>query len=221
MGVVIFTNDDEKFMVGNYILMTGKIDTPPSNPDTTYILRTDRFTQKDVEAWLPYVGNRLVVCTEKPPVITGDLQDSVIIDEWATRQGRSYLNDVMAMLSWKDRKRVWYAIRELPIPYGLAFLRQNRDDIALWRRIAQANMELPDEYVRAIFAYGVEASHEKTKWPKKNKDVQDVPLPFRQTDKYWKEILEGNDSAANEIRDKAVEIPKNINKTKVGANEWI
>ena len=221
MGVVIFTNDDTKFMVGNYIMMVGEIDCPPSDPSTTYILRTKKFTEKDVEEWLPFIGNKLVICIDKPPKITKKTQDSVIIDDSFKKGGERHLNSIMAMFSWKDRLRVFKAIKVLPIPYALAFLKENRGDIKLWRRIAMANMELPDEYMRAIFAYSIEPDHAKTVWPKKKKKEATAPLPFREKDKYWKEIITGIDSVANEIRESGQELPKGVRKTKVVVNEWV
>lgn len=221
MGVVIFTNDDEKFLVGNYVMMTGSIDTPPSDPDVTYILRTNRFTEKDVEAWLPYITNRLVVTIDKPPKITKKTEDNVIIDKVYSKSDRNLLTSVEAMLSWGDRKRVWHFIQDLPIPYALAFLRTNRDDIELWRLIAKANMEMDDNYVRAIFAYAVKENRGKTKWPKKKKEEDIAPPPFRQDDKHWKEIVTTIKRVANEVRSTSTELPKGMRKTKEATSKWI
>ena len=51
MGIVIFTDDDSKFMESKYIMMIGEIDTPPTDKDTTYILRSNKFKEKDVLEW--------------------------------------------------------------------------------------------------------------------------------------------------------------------------
>lgn len=221
MGIVIFTSDDSKFLEGNYVLMTGKIDTPPSNPEVTYILRTTRFKEKDVVNWLPYIQNRLVVCIDKPPKLSKKIQEYVIIDDTYKNKPNGFMSNIMSILSWKDRLRVFTAIKDLPIPYGLAFLRKNRDDINLWRRIARANMELPDEYTRAIFAYGINPDGKKIVWPDKKKVEVKVPKPFRQNDKYWEEIIKGSDSVANEIRDSKQQLPKGVKKTKKAVNEWL
>ena len=221
MGVVIFTNDDEQFLVGKYVLMVGSIDTPPTDPDTTYILRANRFTEKDVEAWLPYIANRLIVTIDKPPKITKKTEDNVIIDNVYNKSDRNLLTSVEAMLSWTDRKRVWHLIQDLPIPYALAFLRTNRDDIDLWRLIAKANMEMDDDYVRAIFAYAVKENRRKTKWPKKKKEEDIAPSPFRQNDKYWKQIVTTIKSVANEVRVGSDELPKGMRKTKEATDKWI
>ena len=221
MGVVIFTNDDEQFLVGKYVLMVGSIDTPPSDPDTTYILRTNRFTEKDVEAWLPYITKRLVVTIDKPPKITKKTEDNVIIDKVYNKSDRNLLTSVEAMLSWTDRKRVWHLIQDLPIPYALAFLRTNRDDIDLWRLIAKANMEMDDDFVRAIFAYAVKENRAKTRWPKKKKEEDTAPSPFRQNDKYWKQIVTTIKSVANEVRVGSDELPKGMRKTKEATDKWI
>ena len=105
--MIIFTNDDEKFLVEPHVLMVGRIDTPPTSRDLTYILRTSRFTQKDVEAWLPYVAKKLVVCIDKPPKITGKLKDSVIFDDSYKKTKNNFMNNITSILSWTDRKRVW------------------------------------------------------------------------------------------------------------------
>ena len=219
--MIIFTNDDEKFLAEPHVLMVGRIDTPPTSRDLTYILRTSRFTQKDVEAWLPYVAKKLVVCIDKPPKITGKLKDSVIFDDTYKKTKNNFMNNITSILSWTDRKRVWKSIQDLPIPYGLAFLRVNRDDINLWRRIADANMELPDDYVRAIFAYGVEPKRSRTEFPKKKGEAEEVPYPFRQNDKYWREILKTAPAVANEVREGNDTVPKGMKKRKQAVNEWI
>jgi hypothetical protein len=221
MGIVIFTNDDEKFLVGKYVLMVGKIDTTLSDPDTTYILRTNRFTEKDVEAWLPFISNRLVVTISKPPKITKKTEDNVVIDNAYKIDSKKHLTSVEAMFSWSDRKRVWNFIQDLPIPYALAFLRTNRNDIDLWRLIAKANMEMSDEYVRAIFAYGIKEDRRKTLWPKKKVTGDTAPPPFRQDDKYWKEIVTTIKSVANEVRSKSDDLPKGMRKTKEATTQWI
>ena len=75
--------------------------------------------------------------------------------------------------------------------------------------------------MRAIFAYSIEPDHAKTVWPKKKKKEATAPLPFREKDKYWKEIITGIDSVANEIRESGQELPKGVRKTKVVVNEWV
>lgn len=222
MGVVIFTKDDKPFMVGNYILMVGKIDTSLSGKDTTYILRTDRFNEAEVKKWLPFIENRLVVCIEKAPKISKDIQDHVIIDSSLQKPNdKTLLNSVVAMLSWPDRKRVWHQIQGLPIPYALAFLRVNRDDINLWRRIALNNMEVDDDFITAIFAYGVEPDRKKTVWPKKAKAVDEAPAPFRQNDEHWRMIVDNDVLVANEIRRTASQLPKGMKKTVEKVNTWL
>lgn len=221
MGIVIFTNDDSKFLEGNYVLMTGQIDTPPSNPEVTYILRTTRFKEKDVVNWLPYIQNRLVVCIDKPPKLSKKIQEYVIIDDTYKKRPNGFMSNITSILTWKNRLRVFTSIKDLPIPYGLAFLRKNRDDINLWRRIARANMELPDEYTRAIFAYSVEPDNEKIVWPDKKKTETITPKPFRQNDKYWEEIIKGSESVANELRVSGQELPKGVKKRKQVVNEWL
>ena len=221
MGVVIFTKDDTPFMVGDYVLMVGRLDTPLSGKDTTYILRTDRFNESEVKKWLHYIENRLVVCIDKAPKIK-EMKDHVIIDDSLKNPSdKTLLNSVVAMLSWPDRKRVWHQIQGLPIPYALAFLRGNRDDINLWRRIAVNNMEIDDEFITAIFSYGVEPDKKKTVWPKKTKAVEEAPAPFRQNDEHWRIILDNDALVANEIRRTADKLPKGMKKTVEKVNTWL
>ena len=222
MGIVIFTDDDEKFLVGKYVLMTGVVDTPPSDPDTTYILRTNRFTEKQVVEWLPYIGKRLVVTIVKQPKITSKTEDNVILDYKRSRTPNKYGMDITAILAWTDRKRVWHTIQGLPIPYAFKLLRPNTTDcIDFWRLIAKANMEMDDDYVRAIFAYGLEGNRRQTKWEKKTKVEDEAPHPFRQSDKYWKEIVATIKNVANEVRSTGGELPKGMRKTKEASDKWI
>ena len=129
--------------------------------------------------------------------------------------------DVNALLKFSDRKQVWLQVQRLPVPYALAFLRVNRNEIDFWRRVASANMELPDSYVRAIFAYGTYGVRGRINYPQKKKAEDVVPLPFRENDKYWREIVANFKSVANEVRDKSDTLPKGMRKTRDSEVKWV
>tara|TARA_R110002049_G_scaffold231376_3_gene403743 strand:+ start:782 stop:1447 length:666 start_codon:yes stop_codon:yes gene_type:complete len=221
MGIVIFTKDDSKFMVGDYIIMVKEIDTSLSNPEVNYILRTNKFTEADVIAWLPYITTKLIVCIDKAPKITKKTEDNVIIDKSLNvLNDRSSLTAITAIINWSDRLRVWKQIQTLPVPYALVFLKQNVTNIDTWRLIAKTNMELPEDYTRAVFAYSITGKRQNVAWPKKRKVKEQAPLPFRMNDKYWQKIITSKE-IANEIRDKGVPLPKGMKKTKQKVNEWV
>jgi len=221
MGIVIFTKDDSKFMVGDYIIMIKEIDTSLSNPEVNYILRTNKFTEADVIAWLPYITTKLIVCIDKAPKITKKTEDNVIIDKSLNPlNDRSSLTAITAIINWSDRLRVWKQIQTLPVPYALVFLKQNATNIDTWRLIAKTNMELPEDYTRAVFAYSITGKRQNVAWPKKKKVKEQAPLPFRMSDKYWQKIITSKE-IANEIRDKGVPLPKGMKKTKQKVNEWV
>ena len=221
MGIVIFTKDDSKFMVGKYIIMIKEIDTSLSNPEVNYILRTNKFTEADVIAWLPYITTKLIVCIDKAPKITKKTEDNVIIDKSLNvLADRNFLTAITAIINWSDRLRVWKQVQSLPVPYALAFLKHNVKDINTWRLIAKTNMILPIDYTKAIFAYSIEGKRQSINWPKKGKVKHLAPPPFRMDDKHWKHIITSKE-IANEIRDKGVPLPKGMKKTKQKVNEWV
>ena len=221
MGVVIFTKDDSQFLVGDYVVMVKEIDTPLSNPEVNYILRTNKFTEADVIAWLPYITSKLIVCIDKAPKITKKTEDNVIIDKsLKVVSDRKNLTAITAIVNWSDRLRVWKQIQTLPVPYALVFLKENVKDINTWRLIAQTNMELPEDYTKAIFAYSITGKRQNVAWPKKRKVKEQAPLPFRMRDKYWKEIITAKE-VGNEIREQGIDLPKGMKKTRQKVNEWV
>ena len=220
-GIVIFTRDERPFLVGKYHVMHKNVDAELSDPDTTFILHTHSFTAKQVEEWLPYIGNRLVVVINKAPRLNKKIEDRVIIDQSLKIKDDELLPAVHAILMWSDRRKVWQKIKGwMPIPYALAFLRANVDDSKFWRLVAKANMQMDDDIVRAVFAYGIVGKRSKIKWPKKQKQEELPPAPFRHNDKYWREIVTTFIPATNEVRDKG-NVPAGIKKRKEKVNEWL
>tara|TARA_R110000851_G_scaffold219699_1_gene372417 strand:- start:140 stop:805 length:666 start_codon:yes stop_codon:yes gene_type:complete len=221
MGIVIFTDDDSKFMDGRYIMMMGQIDTPPTNKDITYILRSNKFKEKDVLEWLPLIKNRLVVCCDKPPKITKKSEEFVIIDDSLKIKGkRNHYSPINALLTWKDRKRVSAVFAQTPLPLANVFLLENDVDIGIWRKIAQTAMFLPEKYTRAIMVYGIQPAHKKTKFPKKKKVVYQYEQ-CRESDKHIQVIVENSITVSNRIKEQGGSVPKGMNKTKGLVNEWL
>ena len=133
-----------------------------------------------------------------------------------------FLVSVNAILKWPDRRKVYQQIQTLPIPYALAFLRQNVSDIDFWRLVADANMEMDDDIVRAIFAFGIKGDRAKRiKFPKKKKKEVEVPAPFRSTDKYWEEIVVNAISVTNEVRHMGDALPDKVGKRRRRVVEWL
>tara|TARA_R100000152_G_C6779345_1_gene210898 strand:+ start:1877 stop:2557 length:681 start_codon:yes stop_codon:yes gene_type:complete len=226
MGIVIFTRDetfqeDWNILHGNVVIMRNEIDSPMTDPDTTFILYSDKFKNKDVKEWLPHIGNRLIVVTSKKPTISANEKPYVIIHPSLTGDKDSLLVGINAILQWPDRRRVWVSQKGMPIPYALAFLRENVDDIDFWRLVAKANMQMSDDIVRSIFAYGITGKRSKVKWPKKKKAEDMAPFPFRQSDLYWREIVTNFIPATNDLRARGDTLPKGVRKTSEQVTEWI
>lgn len=221
LGTVIFTEDDTKFMVGDYYIMYDIIDTFPTSNDVTYILRTNKFTEKDIIKWLPYITNRLIVTTTKPPRITNKTKEYVIIDKSATKRN-IFLSGINLLFKSEDRLRAWHQIQHVPIPYALSFVNSNNNDIELWRRIAKSNMWLPDFYTKSILAYGIEPKRKTVQWPNKKKNIEIPPTPFRVTDKYWEDIILSSAKVANNVRLNDKEnLPSKAKKTMECEDVWI
>ena len=226
MGIVIFTNEetfqkDWNISNDNVVIMRNEIDAPMNDPDTTFILYSDTFKGKDVREWHPHIGNRLIVVTSKKPTISASEKPHVIIHTSLTGEKDSLLVGINAILQWPDRRRVWASQGGMPIPYALAFLRENVDDIDFWRLVAKSSMHMNDDIVRAIFAYGIKGKRSKVKWPKKKKTEETAPFPFRQNDLYWKEIVTNFIPATNDLRARGEALPKGVRKTSEQVTEWI
>jgi len=223
MSLVIFSSDVTPFVKGKHHMMYRNIDVNLDDPETTFILHTDNFTAKKVEEWLPYIGNKLVIITDKAPKITKKVEDHVIVhDSLKKKRHNEMLNSVTAIITWTDRRAVWNKIRGwLPIPYALAFLRENVDDIDFWQTLNRANMEMDDDIVRSIMAFGITPKRGRINWPKKKKVEEVAPVPFRPTDYHWREIVQTFIPVANEVRSKAKNIPTSMRKTKEATLEWL
>lgn len=136
---------------------------------------------------------------------------------------QQFLQGVNAILKWPDRRKVLQQIESLPIPYALAFLRVNTSDIDFWRLVAKANMEMNDDIVKAIFAFGIKGDRTKRiSFPKKKKKGEDVaPAPFRENDKYWRQIMDNDISVTNQARHMGDALPQGIGKRPRRVVEWL
>ena len=220
--VVILTNDDGKYVKGNNIKMRGEMTYPPTSNDTTYIVYGYNPKEDEILYWNQVCPYRLVYVVSKLPKLKQSTKDEIIIDMPKIKQ--SYNRQIESIFRWPDRLRVYNQIRKVPVPLVLAFLRVNRpNDMKLWRLLADVSYTLSDEYVYALLAFGVESKRDKMLWPKKkSKNTDNIPLGFRETDVWWKNIIETSPDLANEIRESQIEsLPKGMKKRKEKVIDWI
>ena len=220
--MIIFTKDATPFRSDNEILMYNNLDSIPNLKETTYILHSDKFTSDDVIQWSPVIKNRLVVVTDKEPKLNKKAKDLCVVDD--NLKGKS--NDdafvlVRALLNWGNRDRVKELYKDQPTQLLLWFLKENVDDIDVWRRISKVLYTLPEEYMKASLIYGIKPSRARVKWPKKKKAEEAAPFPFRQNDLYSKEIVTNFIPATNALRARGEALPKGVRKTSEQVTEWI
>jgi hypothetical protein len=222
MGVVILAGDDKEFRVGDYIVMHNQITSPPTAPDTTYILHTRKFSESDILEWSPIVKYRLVVILPKLPTLTKKSEDVVIVHRSLRLGKESWSPMIDAMLRWSDRRRALPRIQQLPIPLAISAWRTNRpDDIRTARLLAAISFTLPDEYAHAVLCLFVKPDRSKVKWAKKKKH-DELPSSFRSTDAYCVDLIKLAPAVANHIR--ATEpsaLPKGVKKRPEVVSEWL
>lgn len=223
MGIIIFTADDKNFRKGDFVVMHNELSSPPTAPDTTYILHSNTFKDADVTVWLPVVSHRLVVVCNKAPTISVKNQDSVIIDSNLTVRKESYTRQIKAWYNWTDRLRVLPMVRQVPIPLMLAFFRRNHiSEIEAARLIADASFQLPDLYVESVLSYHLPAKAGRVEYPAKTIKPSDPPFQFRSSDLYADTLLRHAPEVQNMIRaHDAAELPKGIPKTPKNLLEWL
>ena len=219
--MIIFTKDATPFRSDNEILMYNNLDSIPNLKETTYILHSDKFTSDDVIQWSPVINNKLVVVTDKEPKLNKKAKDLCVVDD--NLKGKS--NDdafvlVRALLNWGNRDRVKELYKDQPTQLLLWFLKENVDDIDVWRRISKVLYTLPEEYMKASLIYGIKPSRARVKWPKKKGKSKERPEIFRSTDQHWEVILENYISVANKVRDSG-DVPKGMKRTKQKALSWL
>ena len=222
MGIIVFTADDAKYRVGDYITMYGEMAYPPTTPDTTYILHTTRFKEKDALSWATIVPYRLVIVTSKLPTLTSKSEDIIVIDASLAKKKDNWRMPAEAILRWRDRERAYSQAQKIPIPLALAFLRANNVSIDVWRLLADITYTLPDEYIRGVFGYAIQPQQARVAWPKKS--IKKTPLldGVRESDIYTEQIIELSRLVANEVRVKNPScLPKRVKKRKEGGVEWL
>ena len=223
MGMIIFTNDDSKYQQGNFLMMYDVLDISPSRPDMTYILRTKKFTEQDIEFCLPKIQNRLVISMEKIPRLSKKIRDLVLIDEAKNnRPSIDMKHGTNVILKEKDRLRAYVSATRVPVPYALSFVKANITDINFHRRLAKIGVDLDDCYTHALLAFGFKPLNGRIQWPNKKKAETEIPPPFRESDKYRDEIIAGDVGVANNLRIQAKELlPKGVKKTRQAKLEWV
>ena len=102
MGVIIFTQDDSKYLSSEHVIMYKNIDMSISHADITYILRTDKFTEADALSWIPYINNRLIVTIDKLPKLTKKSEDFVLVDGNYSK-GKTNFAPITSLLRWQHR----------------------------------------------------------------------------------------------------------------------
>ena len=204
-------------------MMYGVLDISPSRPDMTYILRTKKFTEQDIEFCLPKIQNRLIVSMEKIPRLSKRIRDMVVMDEAkSNRPSLDLKHSTRVILKENDRLRAFRAAQRTPIPYALSFIRSNVTDIEFFRMLAKIGYDMPDIYTQALMAFGIKPVNGRVKWPNKKEEEVEVPHPFRRNDKHWKEIIEGDVGVANQLRIQAKEqLPKGVKKTRQEQMKWV
>jgi len=221
-GIIILTADERAYKQG-HVIETGGFVHPPTRKDITYIVHLRKVTEKEIKRWMGVVGYRLVLVVEKLPALSEATKEAVIIDKSLLAGKPNHKRRMDALFRWSDRKRVHQAFEGTPIPLALAFLRENkREDIGLWRMLADVAFTLPDEYAEAVMVYGVKPFRQQVKWPKKKAKADERPPMFRESDKYWREIIHADVETRNEVRTNNVDnLPRTLNKRREKVSQWL
>ena len=221
-GIVILTADERAYKHG-YVIESGGFVHPPVRPDITYIVHLRKTTEKEIKRWMNVVAYRLVVVIEKLPTLSQTTKDAVIIDKSLLVGKPNHKRQMDALFRWSDRKRVHQAFEGMPIPLALSFLRENKkDDMRLWRLLADVTFRLPDEYAEAVMVYGVKPSRQQVKWPKKKKAQDERPSRFRESDKYWRKIIEADVEERNSLRSENVDnLPRGVKRRREQVSQWL
>ena len=219
--MIIYSADPEPFRTENSIEMYREIDTLPNVPNTTFILHTDKFTEKKANEWLPIISHRLVIITDKYPKLSKKHDERIAIHGSLKKKTGNYSRKIEWLFGWSDRRRVYEQISDIPIPLIFSFLNENDKDIRLHRLLAATNFILDEKKTRAILSYGIKPIKGRMKWPKKKRKVESTPIPFRSDDLYWDLIIQNQPAVANQVRAVNKEIPAAIKKRMARENKWL
>lgn len=221
MGVIIYASDDSEFRVGDFIVMRGTVNTPPSDSSTTFILHCESFPMSEARAWLPMVGYRLIVIPRKgfKGITEGD---GIILHRSAVTKRSNFNNPIRALFTWGDRLRTWRAMADTPVPLAESFHRVNRiGDIDTQRILSRARYMMEEKYAKAALVYGCPVVGGNIEWPKKKKgDDEETPHGFRSSDLYAQEIIAHAPEVRNTLRTIG-KVPKGVKKTQETILEWL
>tara|TARA_Y100001963_G_scaffold136230_1_gene198677 strand:- start:1001 stop:1675 length:675 start_codon:yes stop_codon:yes gene_type:complete len=224
MGVVIFTRDAARYREGNYVEDHRGLATPPTAPDTTFIVHDNKMTEKKASEWADVVPFRMVIVTEKAVNLKGN-DERVFADNTVSNRKQSYRRNVESIFRWTDRDRVHSILDGTPLPLITSFLRVNcPEDIETARRLAQVRYQLPDQYSYSVLAFSIKPRAGKVVWPSKRpaSKPEGRSIPFiRASDNYVTDLLALNPRLRNEVREKSDSLPKGVKKTKESVGEWL
>lgn len=218
--MIIFSADPEPFRTENSIEMYKKMDTLPITPEITFIFHTDSFTEKNVNEWLPIIGHRLVIITDKYPKLSKNHDERIAIHDSLKKNNTNYSRRIEWLFGWNDRLRVSSRLADVPIPLIYSFVKINRPEIKLHRLFSMSNYTLNESRTRAILNYGIKADNSRMKWPEKKRVAEKTPSPFRSDDLYWEIITETQVGVANQVREVNKEKPSFLKKRKERENHW-
>jgi len=220
-GIILLTTDERAYRKGQVIETRGMI-YPPTNRDITYIVHVNKITEKEIKRWIDVVAYRLVFVVEKLPSLSGATKEQIMIDKSLLKEQTNHKRQIDALLRWTDRQRVHRAFTGMPIPLALSFLRENKkDDMRLWRMLADVAFTLPNEYAEAVMVYGIKPSRQQVKWPKKKAKADERPPMFRQSDLYWREIISSDAEVRNQVRSNTDNLPKTLKKRQEKVSQWL
>ena len=222
-GIVILTSDERAYRVGSVVESRG-IQFPPVAPNTTYIVHGVKVTEKEIKRWLDVVSYRMVFVLDKLPKLSKKIKEEIIVDKSLKAGSTGFKREVDMMFRWDNRTRVFteMAKNPIPIPLALSFLRKNRvEEIELWRLLSQTKFTLPAMYTEALLAYGVRPQRGMWQWPSKTVKHESPPDGFRESDKYWRNIIALDVGTRNELREKGEELPSSMKKKSEAQLKWV
>ena len=216
MGVLIFTHDAQKYREGHFV-EGNEVLADPMCSELTVIVHKRKPTAKECLAWLPFVAYRMVWVCETAPKIKND---SVIFDGKFASQ-RDYTRSIDATIRWKDRKTAHKECAKVPIPLMLSFLKENNKDMCLWRNLATAFTNVPEDFQQALIAFAHKPLRKMNYPKKKKKEKSELPFGVRSSDIHWENILLADSTSANHVRKHfSKTLPKGMKKREQG-DGWI
>lgn len=221
MGVIIYAGDDADFKVGDFIVMHRELTSPPTAPNTTYILHCESFPASVAKEWLPHVAYRLVVIPRRG--IKGINEgDGILIHKSAKQKKESFTQPINTLFKFSDRNRVWGMFQSTPMPLAEAFHKANRpQDIETQRIVSMARYQMEEKYARAALVFGTKGKQQRVEFPKKKEKKNEEELHgFRDSDIYAEILIQHAPEIRNELRtiDRA---PSTIKKTQETLIQWL